>query len=121
MNLKPRTESYAGQKQFLRNSVGLEHKTGGATLDGALFPNNTVVKAGTAVFKGANGLFAPVAAETVETDLVAASLTAHDVKIVSAGNAIVGTIAAGHPLEDKCTGVTAAFKAATKGRLVFDI
>lgn len=121
MNLKPRTEQLFGQKEFLRNSVGLEFKTAGATLDAALFTAGEYVKAGTAVFKGANGLFAPVAAGTLEADLVAASLTAHDVKIVDGSNAIVGTVVAGHPLESKCTGVTDAFKAATKGRLVFDI
>lgn len=121
MNLKPRTEQIAGQQEFLRNSVGMEFKTAGATLDASAFTAGEYVKAGTAVYKAANGLFAPVAAGTLEADLVAASLTAHDVKVVAGSNAIVGTLVAGHPREDRCTGVTAAFKAATKGRLVFDI
>jgi hypothetical protein len=124
MNLKPRTEQLFGQKEFLRNSVGMEFKTAGATLDGTAFnavAENGYVKAGTAVYKGAGDFFVPVATDTAEADLVAASLTAHDVKLVSGSNAIVGTLVAGHPLEDKCTGVTDAFKAATKGRLVFDV
>lgn len=124
MNLKPRSEQYAGQKEFLRNSVGMEFKTSGATLDGTAFATvaeDGYVKAGTAVYKAANDLFAPVGADTAEGDLVAASLTAHDVRLVEGTNPIVGTLVAGHPLERKCVGVTDAFKAATKGRLVFDI
>lgn len=127
MDLKPRTQQIAGQQNFFRNSVGIEHKTAGATLDGAAFTaaagmvTNGYVKAGTATYKGADGFFKPVLAATLEADLVAASLTAHDVKINEGSNPIVGTVVAGHPLETKCTGVTTAFKAATKGRLVFDV
>lgn len=123
MNLKPRTEQYIGQANFLRNSVGIEHKTAGATLDGTAFNAvavNGYIKAGTAVTKAVSGLFVPAGA-TLEADFVAASLTAHDIKVVAGSNPIVGTIVAGHPLEARCTGVTAAFKAAVKGRLVFDV
>lgn len=121
MNLQPRKETIIGQKEFLRNSVGMQFKTAGATLDAASFPAGEYVKAGTAIYKDdVSGLFKPVAAETAAT-MTAACLTAHDVKVYAGQNPIVGTLVAGHPLESKCTGVTANFKTATAGRLVFDI
>lgn len=120
MNLQPRREVIAGQKEFLRNANDLQFKTAGATLAAADFPAGQYVKAGTAVYKGEDGLFHPWAADTPAT-APAAGLTTHDVKVVSGQNPIVGVLAAGHPLERKCTGVNAAFKEATKGRLVFDI
>lgn len=124
MNLKPSTQKYFGQEEFFRNSVGIEHKTSGLTLDGSTLEGvttNGYVKAGTAVSKGANGLFAPIAEAATADSLVAACLTSHDIKVVTGSNPIVGGVVAGHPLENKCTGVTAAFKEATKGRLVFDV
>ncbi len=129
MNLQPRKEVIFGQKEFLRNSVGTEYKTGGATLDGSAFSGvseNGYVKAGTAVYKGADGLYVPWTdaptneeGETTETR-EGAGLTAHDVKIISGSNPIVGILVAGHPLERKCTGVTDGFKEEVKGYLRFD-
>ncbi|OCA87299.1 hypothetical protein [Pseudobacillus wudalianchiensis] len=120
MNLKPRRETIFGQKEFLRNSVGMEFKTAGATLSAASFTAGDYVKAGTAVFKDTDGLYKPVVEATPAT-MEGAGLTAHDVKVVAGSNPIVGILVAGHPLESKCTGVTANFKVATKGRLVFDV
>lgn len=116
---KPVVTQYEGQKEFLRNGVGTEYKTAGATLKASAFPANAYVKAGTAVFKDADGFYKPVLAATPDT-MTGAGLTSHDVKINGA-NVIVGVLVAGHPREDRCTGVTAAFKTATKGRLVFDV
>ncbi len=122
MNLQPRTREIVGQKEFLRNSVGMEFKTAGATLDATAFTAGEYVPAGTAIYKdGTSGLFVPVAADTTAEAMTAACLTAHDVEVVEGANPIVGTLVAGHPLEEKCTGVTDAFKTATAGRLVFDI
>lgn len=120
MNLQPRRETIVGQREFLRNSVGMEFKTAGATLAGASFTAGEYVPAGTAVFLDADGLYKPVAAETPAT-MEGAGLTANDVEIVEGQNPIVGVLVAGHPLEEKCTGVTDAFKTATAGRLVFDV
>jgi hypothetical protein len=80
MNLKPTTQQIAGQKEFLRNTVGMEFKTAGATLDGAAFTPGTYVTAGTAVYKDAtSGLYKPWAVGTAATKL-GAGLTSHDVK-----------------------------------------
>lgn len=120
MNLKPRKETIYGQKEFMRNTVGMEYKTGGVTLDGAAFPEG-YVKAGTAVFRSGNGLYHPVAADTTAAAIVAGVLTTDDVRVYGDDNVIVGGIMAGHPDPDKVTGVTAAFRTATAGRLHFDL
>lgn len=124
MNLQPRTETIFGQKEFLRNSVGMEFKTGGATLDASKFGDvaeNGYVKAGTAVYLGEDGLYVPWTDAGEEGGArEGAGLTAHDVKLVSGSNAIVGVLVAGHPLERKCTGVTDEFKQEVKGYLRFD-
>lgn len=123
MNLKPRRETIVGQKEFLRNSVGMEFKTAGATLDGAAFAGVAVdgyVKAGTATYLGEDGLYKPWGTDTEATE-AGAGLVAHDTKLISGSNPITGILAAGHPLEKKCIGVNDTFKEATKGRLVFDI
>jgi len=129
MNLQPTIQKVAGKKEFLRNTVGLEHKTAGATLDGSKFTDGEYVKAGTAVYKDADtGLYVPWKDpsdggenEEPDTNREGAGLTAHDVKIVNGGNAIVGLVIAGHPLENKCTGVTKGFKEEVKGYLRFDV
>ena len=121
MNLQPTKQRIVGQREFLRNSVGLQYKTAGATLDASAFTTGEYVKAGTAVYKDeTSGLYKPWGGETEATEL-GAGLTSHDVKVVLNSNPIVGVLAAGHPLESRCTGVTAEFKEAVKGRLVFDI
>lgn len=125
MNLQPTTQKIVGQREFLRNSVGIQYKTGGATLDASAFPTGEYVKAGTAVYLGEDGLYLPWSDPATEEGVTevreGAGLTSHDVKVVANSNPIVGVLAAGHPLESRCTGVTEAFKEATKGRLVFDI
>lgn len=123
MNLQPRFREIIGQKEFMRNSVGIEHKTGGATLDGTAFNDvseNGYVKAGTAVYKGDTGFYVPWTDPADGEAREGAGLTAHDVNIDAGGNPVVGLIVAGHPLEDKCTGVTEGFKDEVKGYLRFD-
>lgn len=123
MNLQPTKLKIVGQKEFMRNSVGMEFKTGGATLDHTKFSSvteNGYVKAGTAVYKGEDGFYVPwTDAEEGETR-EGAGLTSHDVKVVSGSNPIVGVLVAGHPLESKCTGITDGFKEEVKGYLRFD-
>ncbi|WP_028976444.1 hypothetical protein [Sporolactobacillus terrae] len=120
MNLQPRFDTIYGQKEFMRNTQGMEVKTGGATLSATDFTAGAYVEAGTAVYKGEDGLYHPFDTETAAT-VAGAGLTMHDVKIYAGQNPIVGILAAGHPLESKCTGVTANFKTAAAGRIVFDI
>ncbi|UAK17562.1 hypothetical protein [Sporolactobacillus terrae] len=124
MNLQPRFDTIYGQKEFMRNTQGMEVKTGGGTLLAADFTAGDYVKAGTAVFLGDDGLYhrwVPDGATPTPDTAKGAGLTMHDVKIYAGQNPIVGILAAGHPLESKCTGVNDAFKTATKGRIVFDI
>lgn len=120
MNLQPRTEQIVGQKEFLRNTQGMEFKTAGGTLDAASFTAGQYVKAGTAVFRDTDGFYKPWPATAAGTE-EGAGLTTHDVKVYAGQNPVVGILAAGHPIESKCTGVTDEFKAEVKGRLVFDI
>ncbi|MBP3950333.1 hypothetical protein [Bacillus suaedae] len=125
MNLQPRKETIVGQKEFMRNAQGMQVKTGGATLLATDFTTGEYVKAGTAVYKDdATGLYRRwlVDGATPTPDTAkGAGLTMNDVKIVEGQNPVVGVLAAGHPVESKCTGVNTAFKTATKGRIVFDI
>lgn len=124
MNLQPRIQEVVGQAEFLRNAVGIEYKTGGATLEASKFTDalaNGFVKAGTAVYRdGTSGLYQPWGASTLATES-GAGLTSHDVTIATGQNPIVGVVAAGHPIKEKCTGVEDTFVEATKGRIVFDI
>lgn len=120
MNLQPRKESIISQKEFLRNIQGLEVKTGGITLDATDWNPGDIVKAGTAIYLDSDTkLGKKWLADTPNTAV--GMLTMHDVKIVSDSNPIVGALVAGHPIEDKCTGVTADFIAATKGRIEFSV
>lgn len=120
MNLQPRTETIFGQKEFLRNTVGTEYKTGGATLKASAFTSDEYVKAGTAVYKDTDGFYVPWTDAGEGETREGAGLTAHDVKVIAGSNPIVGILVAGHPLERKCTGVTAGFKEEVKGYLRFD-
>lgn len=124
MNLQPTTQKIVGQKEFLRNSVGMEFKTGGATLDGSKFSSvaeDGYVKAGTAVYLGEEGFYVPWEDAGEEGGArEGAGLTAHDVKVSNDSKPIVGVLIAGHPLESKCTGVTDGFKQEVKGYLRFD-
>ncbi|GIO25102.1 hypothetical protein [Oceanobacillus sp. J11TS1] len=123
MNLQPTYQKIFGQKEFLRNTVGTEYKTGGATLDASAFTavaENGYVKAGTAVYLGEDGLYLPWTDAGEGDAREGAGLTSHDVKLVPNSNPVVGVLVAGHPLEANCTGVTEGFKQEVKGYLRFD-
>lgn len=125
MNLQPTKIDIVSGKEFLRNNVGTEYKTGGATLDASKFTEGEYVKAGPAVYKGSDGLYVPWTDPSTDEDgnteaREGAGLTSHDVRVVEGSNPIVGILVAGHPLEDKCTGVTDGFKQEVKGYLRFD-
>src|SRR5699024_2531466 len=130
MNLQPTKQRIVGQKEFLRNSVGMEFKTGGETLDADAFSDVTekgYVQAGTAVYLGEEGLYIPWkdssdGGEEEEAFAVreGAGLTSHDVKLVSGSNPVVAVLISGHPLESKCTGVPDGFKEEVKGYLRCD-
>lgn len=125
MNLQPYSETIVGQTEFLRNTQGMEVATSGGALDAGDFEAGDLVKAGTAVFYNSTDNLYHKWVTDGETPTAAtqtgAGLVMHDVKILSGQNPIIGVLAAGHPREDRCTGVNTAFKTATQGRLVFDI
>ncbi|MEK4303614.1 hypothetical protein [Oceanobacillus sp. FSL K6-0251] len=128
MNLQPTYQKIFGQKEFLRNNVGTEYKTGGATLDADAFEEiaeNGYIKAGTATYIGEEGFYVPWKDPSTDEDGNAearegAGLISHDIKFVKGTKPISGILVAGHPLEGKCTGVTEGFKAEVKGYLRFD-
>lgn len=120
-NLTPRREGTKSQPEFLRNAVGINYKTGNVVLDVTTLTVGEEIKAGTAVFYNpTTNLYETVKADTPET-MEAACLTRTSVKVLAGQNPMTGALSACHPLENRCTGVTAAFKAATKGRIIFDI
>lgn len=123
MNLQPRfSDVIVGQREFMRNTQGMEVKTAGASLQASDWAVGDLVPAGTAVYKDTTTkMYRRVLAGTAEATIVGGGLTMHDVRIQTGSNPIVGVLAAGHPRESRCTGVTAAFKNAVKGRISFDI
>lgn len=127
MNLQPTHFDIVGQKEFMRNNVGMEFKTAGATLDADEFSDvtkNGFIVAGTAVYMNGDGYYVPwedVSDEEDEDDKrLGAGLTTHDVQARDGAFPIVGIVVSGHPLEKKCTGVTEGFKKEVKGYLRFD-
>ena len=123
MNLKPRTfESKSSHPAFLRDHKNLEWTVGNITLDAAQLSENEVVAAGTAVFRNdETGLFELVAADTPET-MAAPVLTAFDVVVADVEvNESVPAVRKASVYEELLTGVTDNFKAATQGRITYDI
>lgn len=122
MNLQPRRETIVVQDEFLLSAEGLVHKVGGITLDGSAFgAEGTIVKAGTAVMKdGATGLFKPYADDAGNFPAGAeVYLTAQDAVIKAGTNPVVGAVVRAYVNTSKLTGVTAAFKDATKDRYIY--
>ena len=123
--MQPRKETIVGQREFMRNTQGMEVKTSGVTLLASDFTVGEYVKAGTAIYiddaTGMGRRWVPDGATPTAETQSGACLTTHDVKVYDGQNPIVGALVAGHPREERCTGVNTAFKTATKGRLVFDI
>lgn len=123
MNLKPRTyESKSSHPTFLRDHKNLEWTVGNITLDASQLSANETVAAGTAVFRNDDtGLFELVVADTPET-MAAPVLTAYDVVVEDvAVNESVSAIRKASVYEELLTGVTDNFKAATQGRITYDI
>jgi len=118
MNLQPRTEKVEMDgREFLKTTTGLEYKTSGVTLDADKFTGD-YIKGGTAIVRGAGGLFVPAGAEG---PFDGACLTAHSVKRVAGSKPIVGAVTKCYARRDRCTGVTDAFVAEVKNRIVFDL
>lgn len=123
MNLKPRTlESRNDQPKFLRDFKNLEWTVGNITLDASKLEAGQVVEAGTAVFKNADTDLFELVAEDTPATMKAAVLTAFPVQVESAEvNEHVPALRKASVYEELLHGVTDNFKAATQGRIVFDI
>lgn len=120
-NLKPRRDGTVARPEFLRNAVGLQYKTGNVVLDVSKLTPGTPVYGGTAVFYNPETqMHEPVTAET-PAEMVGAVLTRDSTKVYAGQNPMVGALTACNAIEERCTGVTANFKAAVKGRIVFDV
>lgn len=122
MRLQPTYRDIVSQKEFMRNAVGMEFKTGGGVLDVSEFGDvaeDGYIQAGTAVGKNSDGFYVPFDGEE---DLDGAGLTASEISIdEDETNAVVGIVVAGHPLERKCHNVSDDFKDAVEGYLRFDV
>jgi hypothetical protein len=120
VNLQPRKETIISQAEFLRTTQGQQVKTGGVVLLSTDWADGEIIKAGTAVYVDGTGMGRKWEAATAAT-VTKAGLTMHDVKNVAGANSLTGMLIAGHPLEAKCTGVTANFKTAVTGRINFEL
>lgn len=123
MNLQPRTEKIPMDgREFLKTTTGLEYKTSGVTLDADKFTGD-YIKGGTAIMRGPGGFFVPAGDGGVEgaDPIPGACLTAHSVKRVAGSKPIVGAITKCYARKDRCTGVTDAFVAEVKNRIIFDL
>lgn len=114
MNLQPRTDQVTVSQEFMNTTQGMVFKVGGVVLDAAQFADDAVVKAGTAISIGANGLAKPWA----DADTGLAFLTTDDVR-VGTTNVVTGALEAGYVRTSRVTGATAAFKTAVKDRIHF--
>lgn len=120
-NLQPRRDGTVARPEFLRNAVGLQYKTGNVVLDVTKLTPGEPVYGGTAVFYNPTSqMYEPVTAETPDT-MAGAVLTRDATKVYAGQNPMVGALTACNAIEARCTGVTANFKAAVKGRIVFDV
>lgn len=86
MNLQPKIDTVAGQKEFLVTTQGLVHKVGGVTLDASKFTpdENGFIKAGSALALTASGKAEPFSVSTPGDPSTANGtpyILAHDVQI----------------------------------------
>lgn len=123
MNLKPRTlESRNDHAKFLRDFKNLEWTVGNITLDASKLEAGQVVEAGTAVFKNDDTDLFELVAEDTPATMKAPVLTAFAVQVESTEvNEHVPALRKASVYEELLHGVTDNFKAATQGRIVFDI
>lgn len=113
--------TFKSTPQFLRDGKYPEYTVGNALLDGSKFASDTVVKAGTAIFRNTtSNKFELVASDTPAT-MAAACLVTNDIKVIANTDTLAPAIRKASVIEERCTGVTDNFKAATKGRILFDI
>lgn len=120
MSLKPKViNDFGFNPEFLRDAKNVEYTVGNPVLDASKFTKATTVQAGTAISRNKDtGLYELVTEQT--TDLVAPVLTANEV-LVDSENEIVEAIRKASVREELLHGVTAAFKQATQGRIVYDV
>lgn len=101
MKLQPRSEQISVQQEFLWQTAGLIHKVGNVTLDAAAFEG--VVKAGTVVVQGANGLSTPYDGATFAAGAGTVYVITNDVEVTDQ-NVQIGAIEEGFLNRTRITG-----------------
>ena len=119
---QPKTvATFKKQPQFLRDGKNVEYTVGNPLLDGTKFSADTIVKAGTAIFRNTSSKkFELVQADTPET-MESAVLTTHDVKVFANEDTFAPSVREASVIKERTTGVTDNFITATKGRFHFDV
>lgn len=95
---------------FLVNKEGLIYSTGNITFDGSKYNDGDVIRGGTAVAKGANGYYAPVADVEEGTKLDKPMLVDKDHVYRGGDQFHVSAITHGNVFADLLTGTTEDFK-----------
>lgn len=124
MNLKPKVNAvYGNVPTAFRDFKNVEWKVGNAVLDASKLQDGQVVAPFTAIHENPEtGLYELVEAETPET-MQGALLTGSQPVVVDGTdvNPMVAGVRKAALIEARCNGVTDNFKAATQGRLTFDV
>lgn len=123
MSLKPRVvASYTAAPTAFRDFKQVEFTVGNVILDASKFAKGDEVKAFTAIHRNPEtNLYEKVAPETAAT-MVGAVVTTEAVIIEDTTvNEQVPAVRKAALIEERCTGVTANFKEAVKGRITFDV
>lgn len=109
MNLQPYSTDITVQNEFLYSTEMLSYKLGGITLDASKFPVDEYVKAGTVVAIGGTGNTTGMAWAYDSTLATKGELyvVAHDVKVTSGVNPVVGAVQEGYLNKNKITYGTA--------------
>lgn len=124
MNLKPKkTAEYRAEPTAFRDFKNIEWKVGNAVIDTSGMNAGDTVEPFTAIHLNADtGLYELVGAETPETMNGALLTGGARVTVEEPGvNEMVSGVRKGAMIESRCHGVTDNFKAATQGRLTFDV
>lgn len=124
MNLKPKVSAtYNNVPTAFRDFKNVEWKVGNAVLDATKLSDGQVIAPFTAIHENEDtGLYELVDAETPVT-MQSALLTGSQAVVVDGVdvNPMVAGIRKAAMIEARCHGVSDNFKAATQGRLTFDV
>ncbi|MEK4758583.1 hypothetical protein NSS69_11650 [Macrococcus sp. FSL W8-0367] len=116
-----KVDSFKKAPEFLRDAKNVEYTVGNVLLDGSKFSADTVVKAGTAVFRNAESNKFELVQESTPETMSGAVLTANDVKVFAKEDTLAPAVREASVIKERTTGVTDNFIKATIGRFHFDV